>query len=215
MSNPNAQDLDWGCIVFANGHLFAKEAKLLGTEVPLAHNKVSGQELAQMILVADWVQLAQAGAVALSITSSKLLFITTTAAAVKKIKDAAGGDITREMLAQITGKADKDSVKGIVYRMLAKDYPDPYGVVTNWARTELLKRGYYHTEQRGAVAQLLAGSKVIANPEALNTLAPLAQTVQAGLQQFQTANAVLYKQVMNDTLGALRSRVERDTDNDN
>src|SRR2546430_2860473 len=95
MSNPNAQDLDWGCIVYANGHLFAKEAKLLGTEVPLTHNKVNGKELAMMILVANWVQLAQAGAINLSITSSKLLFITTTTVAVKKIKDAVAGEMTR------------------------------------------------------------------------------------------------------------------------
>ena len=71
MSNPNAQDIDWGCVVLAYGHLFAKEAKLLGTEVPLAHIKVNGQELAQMILVANWVQLAQAGAISLSITTGK------------------------------------------------------------------------------------------------------------------------------------------------
>ena len=211
MSNPNAQDIDWGCIVYANGHLFAKEAKLLGTEVPLAHNKVSGQELAQMILVANWVQLAQAGAISLSITKSKLLFITTTAAAVTKLKDVPGGAIGQVMMAELTGKADKDTVKGIVYRMIGKDYPDPYGVVVGWARKELLERGYYHAEQRGAIAQMLAGSKLVAIPEAMNTQAPLAQAVQSGLQQFQIANAELYKQVMNDTKGALVSRVEPDT----
>jgi len=214
MSKPNAQDIDWGCVVYAYGHLFAKEAKLLGTEVPLTHTKVNGQELAQMILVADWLQLAQAGALSLSISTGKLLFITTTAAAVKKIKDVPGGDITRAMLAQITGKADKDTVKGIVYRMLGKDYPDPYGVVAGWARKDLLERGFYHAEQRGAIAQMLAGSKLTPIPDALNTLAPLVQTVQSGVQQFQTSNAELYKQVMSDTLGALRSRVERDS-NDN
>ena len=212
MNNPNAQDIDWGCVVYAYGHLFAKEAKLLGAEMPLAHTKVNGQELAQMILVANWVQLAQAGTISLSISTGKLLFITTTAAAVKKIKDVAGGDIMRAMLAQITGKADKDTVKGIVYRMLGKDYPDPYGVVAGWARKDLLQHNFYHAEQRGAIAQMVAGSKLIPIPDALNTLAPLVQTVQSGLQQFQTANAELYKQVMSDTLGGLRSRVERDTD---
>ena len=214
MSNPNAQDIDWGCVVYGYGHLFAKEAKLLGTEVPMAPTRVNGQELAQMILVADWIQLSQAGAISLSITTSKLLFITSTAAAVKKAKDIPGGDITRALLAQLTGKADKDTVKGIVYRMLGKDYPDPYGIVAGWARKDLLERGFYHAEQRGAVAQMLAGSKLLPIPAALNTLSPLVQTVQSGLQQFQSANAELYNQAMNDTLGALRSRVERDTDDD-
>ena len=212
MSNANAQDIDWGSVVYAYGHLFAKEAKLLGAEVPMSHTKVNGQELAQMILVADWVQLAQAGAISLSISTSKLLFISTTGAAVKKIKDVPGGDITRALLAQLTGKPDKDTVKGIVYRILGKDYPDPYGVVAGWARKDLLEWGFYHAEQRGAIAQMLAGSKLIPIPEALNTLSPLVETVQSGLQQFQTANVELYKQVMSDTLGGLRSRVERDTD---
>jgi hypothetical protein len=212
MPNLNAKDLDWGCVVLAYGHVFAKEAKLLGTEVPLSHTKVNGQELAQMILVADWVQLAQTGSISLSITTGKMLFITTTVAAVKKLKDAPGGEMTRAMLAQVTGKADKDTVKGIVYRMLGKDYPDPYGVVAGWARKDLVERGYYHAEQRGTIAQMLAGSKLIPIPDALNTLAPLVQTVQSGVQQFQVANAELYKQVMSDTLGGLRSRVERDTD---
>ena len=187
---------------------------MLGTEVPMAHTKVNGQELAQMILVADWVQLAQAGAISLSISTSKLLFISTTGAAVKKIKDVPGGDITRAMLTQITGKTDKDNVKGFVYRMLGKDYPDPYGVVAGWARKDLLERGFYHAEQRGAVAQMLAGSKLLPIPDALNALAPLVQTIQSGLQQFQTANAELYKQVMSDTLSELTARVERVTDED-
>jgi hypothetical protein len=212
MSNPNAQDIDWGSVVYAYGNLFAKEAKLLGAEVPLAHTKVNGQELAQMILVANWIQLAQTGAISLNISTSKLLFITTTTVAVKKVKDVPGGDITRALLAQLTGKSDKDYVKNIVYRMIGKDYPDPYGVVAGWARKDLLERGFYHAEQRGAIAQMLAGSKLLPIPDALNTLSPLVQTVQTGLQQFQTTNAELYKQVMNDTLGGLRSRVEQDTD---
>jgi hypothetical protein len=212
MSNPNAQDIDWGSVVYAYGHLFAKEAKLLGAEVPLAHTKLNGQELAQMILVANWIQLAQTGAISLNISTSKLLFITTTTVAVKKVKDVPGGDITRALLAQLTGKSDKDYVKNIVYRMIGKDYPDPYGVVAGWARKDLLERGFYHAEQRGAIAQMLAGSKLLPIPDSLNTLSPLVQTVQSGLQQFQTTNAELYKQVMNDTLGGLRSRVEQDTD---
>jgi hypothetical protein len=215
MSNPDAQDIDWGSIVFAYGHLFAKQARLLGTEVPLSHAKVESQELAQIILVANWIELAQAGSISISVTSSKLLFISTFAAGVKKLKDVPGGDMTRALLGQLTGHADKDTVKGIVYRMIGSDYADPYGVVVGWARKDLLQRGFYQAEQRGAIAQMIAGSKLVPLPAALGTVAPLAQTIQSALKQFQNTNPDLYKQVMGDTIGALRSRVERDTSDDN
>lgn len=211
MSNPNAQDLDWSTIVFANGQRFAKDARLFGVEVPLHDHKLNGQELAQMMFVADFVQLAQAGVVELSLSSSKMLFITTISVAVKKLKDITYGSLNQAIMRQLTGNTSKDQVKGIVYRVVGNDYADPYSVVAGWAKKDLLSRGYYHVEQRGALAQTLAGSKVSAIPERLATLAPLADTVQNGLVQFQSTHADLYKQLMSDTLSALRSRVERDT----
>jgi hypothetical protein len=211
MSNLNAQDLDWSTIIFVNGQRFAKDARLFGVEVPFHDHKLNGQELAQIMFVADFVQLAQAGVIDLSLSSSKMLFITTISVAVQKLKDIEYGSLNQAIVRQITGNAGKDNVKNIVYRVLGRDYADPYGVVAGWAKKDLLSRGYYRAEQRGAIAQALAGSKVIAIPDALSTLTPLADAVQNGLNQFQTAHAEIYKQMMSDTMGALRSRVERDT----
>ncbi|MCA1554296.1 MAG: hypothetical protein LC737_07960 [Chloroflexi bacterium] len=216
MSNTQTlfQTLDWGDAVFAYGHLFAKEAKLLGLDVPLHNLKVNRDQLAQMILVADFVGLQQVGATEMSMSTSKMLFISTETVLVTRLKDVQSGPVSRAILNQITGDAKKDNAKGIVYRLLGRDSMDPYAVVAHWAMQSLLKNGYYHEEERGKVAQLVAGSKQIANPDQLATLEPAARTVESALNEFELKNPAVYKRLKDDVLASLRSRVEQDRNSD-
>ncbi len=216
MSNTQTvlQTLDWGDAVFAYGQLFASEAKLLGLEVPTHSVKINRDQLAQMVLVADFVGLQQAGAIDLSISTSKLLFISTETVLVKKLKDVMAGPVSQAILKQITGDPKKDSAKNIVYRLLGRDSVDPYSVAANWSVQSLLKNGYYHEEQRGKIAQVVAGSKKLPNREQLATLEASAHHVASALKDFEMKSPAIYKRLKDDVLAALRSRVEQDRSTD-
>src|SRR5438477_11380375 len=115
------QTLDWGDVVYAYGHLFAQQAKLLGVDAPMHEGKLNRDQLAQMMLVADFVGLAQAGAISLSLSTSKMLFIGTESVRVSKLTEAQAGPVSRVILSQITGDPNKDGAKNVVYRLLGKD----------------------------------------------------------------------------------------------
>ncbi|MEP7200134.1 MAG: hypothetical protein ABI874_09975 [Chloroflexota bacterium] len=172
MSNPTLNDLDWSDVVCAYDHLFAPDGK--------------ASTLAQMMLAADFIQLEQAGAIALTLATQKMLFIGTETVRVTKVTDTATGNVTRAILTHITGDAAKDNVKSIVYRMVGQDAADPFAVVTGWAQRAV-------TPDR---------------------LAPLADTIQAALKHAERQNAALYKRLLLDIIGALRQRVPDDTDDD-
>jgi hypothetical protein len=208
------QSLDWGDVVYAYGHLFAGEARVLGLEAPLHEGKLNREQLAQMVLVADFVGLERAGAVELSLSTGKLLFISTESVLARKLKDVPSGPVARAIQAQITGDLKKDGVKNIVYRLLGRDSVDPYGEVVGWAQQSLLKNGYYHEEERGRIAQMVAGSKKVPKREQLASLEPAARTVESALKAEETRQPAVYKRLKQDVLDALRSRVEQDRSDD-
>ena len=205
------QNLDWGDVVYAYGHLFAPEVKLLGVEAPMHDGKLNRDQLAQMMLVADFVGLERAGALGLSLSTSKVLFIGTESVRVTKVKDVQAGPLSRAILGQLTGDRNKDGAKNVVYRLLRKDSVDPYGVVVNWSQESLFQNGYYHEEERGRIAQMVAGSRKVPDRERLATLEPAARMIQSALREEELKQPAIYKRLKQDVLDALRSRVEQDS----
>ena len=208
------QTLDWDDVVFAYGHLFAPAARLAGVDAPMQAGKLNRDQLAQMMLTADFVGLERAGAVVLSMSTSKMLFISTETVHVQKQQDVQAGPVSRAILAQITGDPKKDNAKNIIYRLLGRDSADPYGVVVNWSVQSLLKNGYYHEEERGRVAQVLAGSQKVPDRERLASLEGAAHTIESALKDEELRHGDVYKRLKQDVLDALRSRVERDSSDD-
>ena len=102
------QNLDWGDVVYAYGHLFAPEAKLLGVEALMHDGKLNRDQLAQKMLVADFVGLERGGALSLSLSTSKVLFIGTESVRVTRLKDVQAGPVSRAILGQTTGDPNKD-----------------------------------------------------------------------------------------------------------
>ena len=205
------QNLDWGDVVYAYGHLFAPEAKLLGVEAPMHDGKLNRDQLAQKMLVADFVALERGGALSLSLSTSKVLFIGTESVRVTKVNDVQAGPLSRAILGQLTGDPNKDGTKNVVYRLLRKDSVDPYGVVVNWSQQSLLQNGYYFEEERGRIAQMVAGSRRVPDRERLATLEPAARMIQSALREEELKQPAIYKRLKQDVLDALRSRVEQDS----
>ena len=157
-------------MVYAYGHLFAQQAKLVGVYAPMHEGKLNRDQLAQMMLVADFVGLERAGALSLSLSTSKVLFIGTESVRVTKLKDVQAGPVSRAILGQLTGDPNKDGAKNVVYRLLRKDSVDPFGVVVSWSQQSLLQNVYYHEEEGGRIAQMVAGSRKVPDRERLATL---------------------------------------------
>ncbi len=211
VETPSLQKMDWSDVVFAYGHLFAPESKLLGIEVPMHDVKIKREALAQMMLVADVIGLEQVGALALNLGQHKGLLMSSERVCLTKSKDAeVSGAVMRAMLGQIGADANKNNVRDIVYRLLGRDQLDPFAVVANWAKDALVKGGYYTAQERGQLAQMVAGSKLVPNRERLAALAPLAETMQSNLKNAEMKNAALYKRLLQDTIDALRARVKQD-----
>ncbi len=201
------QSLDWGDVVFAYGHLFAAPTKLSGVEAPMHDGRLDRERLVQMILTADFVGLERAGALALSLSTSKMLFIGTESVLVKKLKDVGAGPVSRAILAQITGDPEKDNARNIVYRLLGSDSPDPYGVVANWSQRSLLKNGYHHGDGGGL-------APATPDRERLASLEHPARQIESTLQDEESKQPAVYKRLKLDVLDALRARVAEERSDD-
>lgn len=193
-------------------NVFARRASRLtrSETLPCRGVKVKRRDLATVMLAAALVHLAEEGHLKLildrkgRIFKSKAVFATLSS----QRPDQGPGSLEEQIVNNITGKKKKDDVSSIVWRLLGKDWSNPWGHIIEEAQDYLLAVDYFTEEKRRGIARL-RGKKLVPQCERIAALEKEARQLEEMMATFQTSQSELYKQLWKGVTSGIASRQER------
>ncbi len=193
-------------------NVFARRVSRLtrSETLPCRGVKVKRRDLAKVMLAAALVHLSEEGHLKLipgkkgHILKSRAVFVT-----LSSQQSVQGpGSLEEQIVNNITGKKKKDDLSSIVWRLLSRDWPNPWSHIIEEARGYLLKGGYFVEEKRHGLAKL-RGKKLVPQCERIAALEGEARQLGEMMATFQTRQFELYKQLWKGVTNGIASRQER------
>lgn len=142
-----------------------RRARLLGKKLPCRTVRVNRKDLANVMLVAAFVYLAEEGYLRLTLDTKRFIFKFKTVFVALRSKQSIpypGGSLEARIVSNITGNQKKDDVPSIIWRLLGRDSNFPWRHIIKRAPRYLLDHGYFVEEERHGVAKLF-GKKMVHN----------------------------------------------------
>ena len=179
-------------------------------KLPCREVKVKIKDLANVMLVAAFVHLAEEGYLKLTLgTKGRILKSKAVFAALSPERPSQGlHGLEAQIANSVTGKQKKDDVGSIVRRLWDADSSDPWRDIIGRAQRYLLSQGYFAEEKRRGVARLL-GKKLVPQCERIVPLEGEARQLREMMAAFQAAQPELYKRLWKGVADGIRSRQER------
>lgn len=190
-------------------NVFAGRASRLtrSETLPCREVKVKRRDLAKVMLVAALIHLSEEDHLELipgkkgHILKSKAVFI-----ALSTEQSVQGpGSLEEQIVSNITGKKKKDDLSSIVWRLLSKDWPNPWSHIIKQTQGYLLKVGYFAEEKRHGLGRL-RGKKLVPQCERIATLEREARQLGEMMAAFQARQSELYKQLWKGVTSGIASR---------
>ncbi|MBC7234102.1 MAG: hypothetical protein H5T68_12765 [Chloroflexi bacterium] len=187
--------------------LFAGRARLSSNEtIPCREAKVKTKDLANAMLVAAFVHLANEGVLGLALSTKGMLVKSKFVLATRGSGQAShSGGLEGGIVANLTGK---EGVGVTVARVLGGESADPWQEVIRRARRYLVEKGYFAEEERHGIGKLL-GKQLVPQCEKIAALQGEAEQVKAMLNAFRANQPALYEQLWKDVAGGIASRQEK------
>ncbi len=190
-------------------NVFAGRASRLtrSETLPCREVKVKRRDLANVMLVAALIHLSEEDHLELipgkkgHILKSRAVFV-----ALSTEQSVQGpGSLEEQIVSNITGKNKKDDVSSIVWRLLSKDWPNPWSHIIKQTQGYLLKVGYFAEEKRHGLGRL-RGKKLVPQCERIATLEKEARQLGKMMAAFQSRQSDLYKQLWKGVTSGIASR---------
>lgn len=205
-------------LLYLFGDQVAPKDKALteGVEVPCRGSKVQKRPLAAAMFAAAFFALREQGIVTLEVQQKKVLFVKTKKVVVTRTGADAGGrpGLEGAVLAGLGNEASA-TVSDIIRKWFGEDVVSPWSDVIGVAVEEAMEAGCFEAVEveRGRVARKLLGStKVQPNCDRIAGLAGAFDAFLARWQEFEAGEGDLYRELLDDCAGAIKSRVEASDD---
>ena len=188
------------------------KALTVGVQVPCKELKVQRKPLTASMFAAAFFNLREQGVVGLEVVQKKVLFVKTTKVIVSRLQS---GDRPGLEGAVVQNTAGGESVKDIIRSWYRRDVTDPWRLVIDEAVSEAVAQGYFEGTDagRGKIAGAVLGNTNMT--PVCEKIAPLEGEFDkflSGWNAFQTSEPDLYRELVDDSAGAIASRVESTDD---
>lgn len=196
--------------------LFAGRSRLpLSEAIPCREAKVKLRDLANVVLVAAFVQLASDGALGLALSTKGMVIKSKFVLATRGSGQASRSDgLEGRILANVTGIARNDDVSSVVARVQGRKSADPWKEVIGTVQRYLVGLGYFVEVERRGIGKLL-GKELVPQCEKIAALRGEADRLKAALSAFRASQPAIYEQLWQDVARGIASCQEKpDTDFD-
>jgi len=211
-ARPSASD-----IVYLFGDRFARKARVGGAKLLYGGNKVKLSDLANILMVAAFADLASRGYVGLEAVKEKKLGLFTSRD-VQVSRLSAPGEALYGLDAAIWDKLSddpkEDRVRPIISRILGGEQMNPWSDIADVAKSGLAEQGYFNVEKEEL---RLRPDKYhwSANEELILPHEGGVDEVKAMLSSLESREPALYKQLQDSVKKGIQAMVEQpDYDDD-
>lgn len=205
------------CYCFADEMVGASRTKITGTEVPCRDATVRQDDLGALLFALALWDLQQRGTIRLEYARKKFLgVIPTTALSAVRTGDDAPFQLGQSLLNQIPRDKGR-SVSEIVHRWYPRDVSNPATWPVDAVRREGVAAGYVQEVDagRGAITSKVLGStKLVPDCRRIAELRPEFDRLKERWTAYQAAEPEQSKALVDQCLGAMRRREERNDRND-
>jgi hypothetical protein len=205
-------------LLYLFGDQVAPKDKALteGVEVPCRGVKVQKRPLAAAMFAAAFLGLREQGLVTFEVQQKKVLFVKTKKVVVTRTGTAAGGrpGLEGAVLAGLGSDASA-TVSEIIRKWFGEDVYSPWSDVIGVAVEEAMGAGCFEAVEveRGRMARKLLGStKTQPDCERIAKFAVAFDAFHARWKAFESREADLSRELLDDCAGAIKSRVESSDD---